>query len=144
MYWLTKKTDKLNWADSNFYYTPVKEYVNFRDLDRIAQANVTVTAHKIPIEGSSRSHVIVGLENHSRVPAVFIRLNLVVRNTGYGQAEKEPEYLDLLPVIWEDNYMTLMPGEEMKIVAEPLTDGAADFLQVTGKNIMTSEEFIPL
>lgn len=144
VYWLTGKIDKLDWAASNFYFTPVKAYVDFSDLDRLTAANVTVVARKGLTDVESRSPIIITLENQSRVPAVFVRLNLVIRNPKYKQAEGEPQYLDWLPVMWEENYVTLMPGEEMTIVAKPLTDGTPDFLQVTGKNIVTVEEFIPL
>lgn len=61
-------------------------------------AQVKVTARR------SGTGYAVMLENHSNVPAVFIRLELV---DARGQ--------DITPVTWEDNYVTMSPKATMKV-----------------------------
>lgn len=76
VYWLTSDTDKLDWHKTEWYYTPVKKYSDFRALDHLPKANLTVSATRSD-ESQPRGEVTITLENQSLVPAVFIRLNLV-------------------------------------------------------------------
>jgi exo-1,4-beta-D-glucosaminidase len=46
--------------------------------------------------------------------------------------------MEILPVLWDDNYFELMPGESRDIAAEFLSPGALDGqpeLSVTGWNV---------
>ena len=68
------------------------------------------------------------LENPSPSLAFFIRLKV---NKGAGGDE-------ILPVIWEDNYLSLLPGEKREITATYRTSalGAAEAaVEVKGWNI---------
>lgn len=131
VYWLTKDADQLAWDDSDWRYTPVKRYADYTALNRLPRANVTVTARRM--QPSQRfPSVNVTLHNHSPVPAVFVRLNLV------NKVENEKTlqmWEDVVPVAWEDNYVTLWPNETMMLLAEPMTDIRAAYLQVDGKNV---------
>ena len=65
------------------------------------------------------------LENGSKVPAFFIRLNLVDAEGG-----------DVVPVVWYDNYVTLFPGEMLQIgVSWPVSYGDEGSVEVSGSNI---------
>lgn len=133
VYWLTGNVDRLSWGRSKWYYTPVHKYVDYTALERLPKANLTVTATR-HVHGDRAAPVFVTLENHSPVPAVFIRLNLVIFKSW------EPvQWRQVVPVRWEDNYVTLWPHEKMKIVAEPSSGDYARYLQVTGVNVDTSE-----
>ncbi|KAK3950626.1 glycoside hydrolase superfamily [Pseudoneurospora amorphoporcata] len=127
VYWLSKTIDTLDWDNSDWFYTPVTKYSDYTALNKLAAANVSVTAwsrgHASP-EGHSESTVQVTLENHSPVPAFFISLNLV-----------DKDGRDVLPVTWEDNYLTLWPKEKVTVEVSPL--GAAELaaVQVFGKNV---------
>lgn len=139
VYWLTKKTDKLAWGDSEWYYTPVKKYADYTALNRLPRANMTVTARRIPdharILPKLRNGVNITLANHSPVPGFFVRLNLVNEREGRGELKWE----DVVPVEWEDNYVTLWPHETMVLIAAVMTDVRARYLQVDGKNVDTPE-----
>lgn len=137
VYWLTKHTDKLAWGDSEWYYTPVHKYVDYSALSHLPRATMSVVAKRIPDHGrvlpKLRNGANITLTNHSPVPAFFVRLNLVRENEGGGEQEWE----DVVPVEWEDNYVTLWPYETMVVIAAVKTDVRARYLQVDGKNVNT-------
>lgn len=150
VYWLAKDTDKLAWEDSEWYYTPVKKYANYTALNHLPRANMTVTARRIPNLGrivpNLRNAINVTLTNHSPVPAVFIRLNLVNKaeeQVGGGSndgVDEEERWEDVVPVKWEENYVTLWPHETMVSLVRPMAGTVkAAYLQVDGKNVDTPE-----
>ncbi|KAL7628727.1 hypothetical protein AAE478_000242 [Parahypoxylon ruwenzoriense] len=128
VYWLTTTVDTLDWDNSDWFYTPVTQYANFTALNSLEAANVSVTLAASPEREGAAAGLGVTIENHSSVPAVFIRLNLV---DGDGE--------DVLPVIWSDNYVTLWPNEKIELQVEG--EGAAA-VQVSGKNIKSSEVYL--
>jgi exo-1,4-beta-D-glucosaminidase len=73
------------------------------------------------------------LENPSRNLAFFVRLKV---NKGKGGEE-------VLPVIWEDNYVSLMPGEKREITAtysaRELGTAKAD-VEVSGWNVVAQAQ----
>lgn len=140
VYWLAPETDKLAWDDSDWYYTPVKKYANYTALNDLPRANMTAAATFLPqshVDPELRGAVNVTLVNHSPVPAVFVRLNLV--NEGENDEGGPQRWEDVVPVRWQDNYVTLWPNETMVLVARLGTDVKAAYLQVDGKNVDTPE-----
>jgi exo-1,4-beta-D-glucosaminidase len=72
-------------------------------------------------------HTRVVLENTGKTVAFFIRLQLM---KGAGE--------ELLPVYWEDNYLSLLPGEKREVVAtvDAQDAGTAELrVVVTGWNV---------
>lgn len=123
VYWLAKTTDTLDWDNSDWFYTPVTNFSDFRALNHLETANITVKATKLSSSDSAR----VAVENESLVPAFFVSLNVV---DCVGE--------DILPVFWSDNYVTLWPKE--KILLEMKTpDPRAYAFQIRGKNVARSE-----
>lgn len=123
VYWLAETTDTVDWPASDWFYTPVSEFADFTALDRLAAADVSVTAE--PAAGGDGKWKVV-LENRAEVPAFFVRLNLV---DGGGA--------DVVPVFWSDNYVTLWPGETLEL--EVGGGGGAAAIQVSGKNVAKAE-----
>jgi exo-1,4-beta-D-glucosaminidase len=117
VYWLAKDLDTLDWEDSDWFYTPVTKYANYTALNKLQSAKVSVSTQS----SSSKAGNTVTLENHSSVPAFFVRLNLV------DKAGK-----DVVPVSWSDNYITLWPHEKLELKVQG--KGAAA-VQISGKNI---------
>lgn len=129
VYWLATTIDTLDWENSDWFYTPVTEYANFTALSNLPAAKISITL------ATPRSHqyeaaksISVVVENHSKVPAFFIRLNLVDEDGG-----------DVLPVVWSDNYITLWPNEKLKLQVEG-KGGAA--VQVSGGNIKKAKIYL--
>lgn len=119
VYWVGTSIDTLNWGGSDWYYTPVSKYADFKPLNTMAKATVSGSSAK------SGNGWKVTLENKSSVPAVFIRLNLV-----------DAAGADVVPVNWSDNYITLWPNE--KITLDTSGSGAAA-VEISGKNVVSSK-----
>jgi len=70
------------------------------------------------------------VENPSKSVAFFVRLK-VTKGKGGGE---------ILPVVWQDNYISLLPGEKREISASYRTAdlaGAAPQVEVQGWNVET-------
>jgi len=122
VYWISRSLDALDFAKSDWYYTPVSRYSDYTALSKLGPANVTATAKR---DGAV---TMVTLENLSGVPAFFVSLSLV---DGSGS--------DVLPLTWTDNYVTLWPKETLSLTAKVL-GGAAEpsALSIVGKNVVRS------
>jgi exo-1,4-beta-D-glucosaminidase len=101
LYWLSTKPDVLAWDSSQWYYTPVSGHADLTGLQRLPPAEVRASAR------FESGRVRVALENPSRALAFFV--HLAVR--------KGPGGEEVLPVLWEDNYVTLLPGERRELAA---------------------------
>lgn len=120
VYWLAKTVDTLDWENSDWWYTPVTKYADFKSIDKLQSANVSVSFS--PQADANTYNVTV--ENHSDVPAFFVSLTLL---DAAGQ--------DVLPVFWSDNYVTLWPREKLQLEAR--TKGATPAtVQLKGKNLV--------
>ncbi|KAK3290197.1 glycoside hydrolase family 2 protein [Chaetomium fimeti] len=119
VYWVAKEPDVLDWASTTWYHTPVTTYSDYTALNELQTADVDV--HGV----WSGDAVDVTLENKSEVPAFFVSLNLVNQDGA-----------DLLPVTWEDNYVTLWPGESITLRAGIAgASGEPKEIVVVGKNV---------
>jgi exo-1,4-beta-D-glucosaminidase len=115
-YWLSTKKDVNDWAASTWYYTPLTSYADFTGLNSLPQVKLRVGATS-EVSGLDRvTHVTV--ENPSRHLAFSVHLKVVntPRNPGF------PDH-EILPVLWQDNYFVLMPGESRELTA---TSAVAD------------------
>jgi exo-1,4-beta-D-glucosaminidase len=125
-YWLSTKIDELDWAKSTWYVTPVKSYADVTSLKDLRPATVTsaVEHRRNGAEGETR----VTLTNTGTSIAFFVRLQVTKGAAGD----------EILPVLWEDNYVSLMPGEHRELRATyRLADlGAArPAVKITGWNV---------
>ena len=125
-YWLSTKPETLDWEKSNWYTTPTSSFADFSALRQLSQVKLKSTIRTERKGEESVTHVTV--ENPSQTLAFFVRLKL-------NQGAKGEE---VLPVIWEDNYMSLLPGEKREVTATYRTSalGAAKpALEVSGWNV---------
>ncbi|KAB8342778.1 hypothetical protein FH972_022376 [Carpinus fangiana] len=104
VYWLAPTVDKLDWSKSTWYYTPVTEFADFQAMQHLKPAKVSAkVVNKVANGADGKKHTTIELHNESKdVPAVFVRLMAVDAKSGE----------QVLPVQWQDNYMTLWPGEK--------------------------------
>jgi exo-1,4-beta-D-glucosaminidase len=103
-YWLSKKPETIDWAKSNWWMTPTASYADYTALSQLPKVKLTVTSHTERVEDNAVTHVT--LENPSQSLAFFIRLKA-----------KDAKGEEVLPVIWEDNYISLLPGEKREVTA---------------------------
>ena len=108
VYWLGVQMDfisSLDYDASTFYRTPVSVYADLTPLQDLPELNVTVSITKTT-SGSNTiiSHVV---SNPNNAVAFQVRLRVVNSSTG----------IDILPVFWDDNYITMFPYETRTINA---------------------------
>jgi exo-1,4-beta-D-glucosaminidase len=104
-YWLSTKQETLDWEKSNWYTTPTSSFADYTALSHLPKVKLKVASQHNRKGDESITHVT--LENPSKSVAFFVRLK-VTRGTG-GE--------EILPVIWQDNYVSLLPGEKRDITA---------------------------
>ncbi len=105
-YWLSSKPETLDWEKSNWYTTPTSSYADYTALTQLPKVKLNL-AHHTERKGGEEAITHVILENPSKSLAFFVRLKV---NKGKGGDE-------ILPVIWQDNYVSLLPGERREITA---------------------------
>ncbi len=105
-YWLSTKADVLDWAKrSDTVYTPQKDFADLTGLNSLPKAGVAISKMD---RGSGRNAVLtVVAENKGNSLAFMVHTRLT---RGKGGEE-------ITPVLWSDNYFSLLPGEEKKVTA---------------------------
>ena len=125
-YWLSTKPETLDWAKSNWWTTPTSSFADFTALKQLPKVHLKVnnaTEHH-----GEESLTRVTLENPSKSLAFFIRLK--VNKGGKGE--------EILPVVWQDNYISLLPGEKREVTATYRTSDlgtSRPAVEVSGWNI---------
>jgi exo-1,4-beta-D-glucosaminidase len=131
VYWLANAMDDLDWTKSTYYITPVTRYANLRALDSIPPTMVK-RSMSVADDGVTET-ARVTLTNPGTVPAFFLRLQIV---KGKGGDE-------VLPVIWSDNYVSLLPGEKRTVTATfgvAALGGRTPTLVVSGSNLISPDK----
>jgi exo-1,4-beta-D-glucosaminidase len=104
-YWLSSKPETLDWAKSNWWMTPTASYADFTALSQLPKVKLTVTDHSERKGEEEITHVM--LQNPSKSLAFFVRLKV----------DKGAKGEEILPVVWQDNYISLLPGEKREVSA---------------------------
>ncbi len=111
-YWLSTKKDLLNYKKTTWVYTPQKQFADFTELNKMKVANVE---NDIKIEETETYKIYtITLTNTSNTIAFFNNAQLIDKNTGE----------QILPVLWSDNYISLLPNETRTIVGKIKQDDA--------------------
>jgi len=104
-YWLSSKPETLDWSKSNWWMTPTLSYADYTALSQLPKVKLGVTDHSERKGEDEITHVTI--ENPSKDLAFFVRLKVT---KGKGGEE-------ILPVMWQDNYVSLLPGEKREVSA---------------------------
>jgi hypothetical protein len=118
-------------VSDNFYWFPKKNDPSLGALSRLPMVKLDST-FQVEAEGK-QTRLRVKVTNPSDRLAMFVQ---VAATRGAGGEE-------ILPVFWQDNYFSLLPGESKEIVATLSTAdlaGAPPVLEVGGWNIETPWE----
>lgn len=113
-YGLSTKPDVLDWNESTWYFTPTKSFADLTALNSLPKVKLTV-ASKSEIDGAFGT-TWVTVENPTSTLAFAVHLKLM-KSSRYRDPEAENDEIEVLPVLWEDNYFPLMPGERREIAA---------------------------
>ncbi len=108
-YWLSTKKDVLDYDfkfENWYYHTPSKQYADYSALNSMKKTKVN---YKISSVKESNSIIYkIELENESANLAFFMELQLIDARTSEV----------ILPVIFSDNYISLLPDEKRIISAK--------------------------
>jgi exo-1,4-beta-D-glucosaminidase len=103
-YWLSTKPVDFDWEKSTYFTTPLKQEADMTMLNSLPQVEVTGRV-RFERNASGESTAVVSLKNPSKSLAFMTHLRLRKANNGD----------DVLPVFWDDNYISLLPGEERTV-----------------------------
>jgi exo-1,4-beta-D-glucosaminidase len=126
-YWLPKKQAVMDWSVEHQqvhpYYTDALSYGDLSLLNQLKKAQVDATASRL----TDGSGVRVQIHNPSASLAFQVHLSIVNEKSGD----------EILPVLWDDNYISLLPGESRTVVASYSSGAAGDplRLEVNGWNV---------
>ena len=118
-YWLSTAPETLDWEKSEWYVTPTKTFADYTALNRLPAVDLDVTA-RTESQGSD-AVTTVTVTNPGKALAFAVHLK-VKRAAGE----------EILPVLWQDNYFPLLPGESRQVTAT-CSKGAA-VVEVDGWN----------
>ena len=125
-YWLSTVKDELDVNARKWYITPTKVHGDFTALASLPQVTLGVES-AIEHDGDD-DRALVTITNPGSSVAFFVRLRML---KGAGGAE-------ILPSIWEDNYVSLLPGEARTLTARWRPEdagGAIATVSVDGWNV---------
>ena len=128
-YWLSTMPDVLDYdakVEPWPYYTPSKEFADLTALNSLLPARVNFKYHTE--RSGEQTKMMATLHNAGDTIAFFIELKMSDKKSGE----------TILPVFWEDNYISLLPGETRTIEATfPATKDHA-VLTTNGWNLESS------
>ena len=126
-YCLSTKADTLDKAKpgSAAFYTPTKQFADFTALNSLPPVKLKVLSKSERSGGEYATHITI--ENPGKSLAFFVHLKVNDAKTGE----------EILPVVWEDNYFSLLPGEKRDITASyALPRGVKPVVEVQGWNVV--------
>ncbi|MGA3349676.1 MAG: sugar-binding domain-containing protein [Candidatus Sulfotelmatobacter sp.] len=104
-YWLSTKPETLDWAKSNWWMTPTDSFADYTALAKLPKVKLKFSERTERKGEESITHVTI--ENPSKSLAFFVRLKI----------NKDAAGEEILPVVWQDNYISLLPGERREVTA---------------------------
>jgi exo-1,4-beta-D-glucosaminidase len=120
---------------------PSKTFADYTALNTLPPVDLEVTAQS-RTEGAQGSTTVT-VHNPSRALAFGIRLKVKRAPGGGGRGNRQGGVADdeVLPVLWQDNYFSLLPGESRQVAA---TYHASDLrttpiVEVEGWNVKTKQ-----
>jgi exo-1,4-beta-D-glucosaminidase len=137
VYWLSTQQDEVNWAKTmGNPQATMTQFGNLTQLQGLRPASVTVSARSAPA-GPGSAETEVTITNTSSKPTVAFFLRADVRR-GSAAGVPAPGDNQVLPIFWNDNDVTLWPGESETLRATyPRSElgGASPVVSVSGWNV---------
>ena len=131
VYWQSTKDDDLGAPanDKAFDLNPAS-WADMTALNTMQQVPLEVSASQNVAAGEN--HVTIRLRNSTRQVAFFERAEITSTRGGD----------EILPIEYDDNYVTVFPGEAVEIHGEVRQPGSAAWIKLAGYN--TPEETVPI
>jgi len=132
-YWLSGKKDELNWKKSTWFYTPQSAFTDYTGLKNLPPTTLSVHHTTTKADGSTTHKITV--TNTGKSVAFFVHLRMLKGKGGD----------DILPVIFDDNYLLLAPGETRTTdcsYEDRYAGDSSPYLQVSSWNVDTAHSKI--
>jgi exo-1,4-beta-D-glucosaminidase len=100
-YWLSTTPETLEWDKGTWYSTPTKTFADYTALETLPPVELKVTSK------STDHSTTVTVTNPGKSLAFAVHLTV----------KKETDGAEVLPVLWEDNYFALLPGQTRQVTA---------------------------
>jgi exo-1,4-beta-D-glucosaminidase len=114
-YWLSAKEDTLDWKRRrDTVYTPQAEFGDLSGLEGLPKTTVSLTK-EIREKLGEWSKITISVKNTGKSVAFMIHLRLIDEKAN-----------DVAPVLWDDNYFSLLPGETRQISVRYRQSGLGD------------------
>ena len=124
-YWLSTSPDTIDWSKSNWYVTPSSSSADYTALAHLPSVHLDLTQTSHQSGDQTITHIT--LRNSGNSLAFGIRLKL----------DKGPHGDEVLPALWEDNYISLLPHERRDLTVTCATaslGSAQPVVEATGWN----------
>jgi exo-1,4-beta-D-glucosaminidase len=125
-YWLSQKKDVIDETKTDWIYTPNKTYADFSQLKQLPQTEVERKTHFTDMGENMKFSV--ELTNPSNTVAFFISVKVKGKTSGSM----------VLPVLWNDNYISLIPGTSRTLeatIAKADLHGEEPVVEIKGWNV---------
>ena len=143
-YWLSTREETLDWArqelDTSGEYdistwTPTATFADYTSLNRLPRVDLDATAQSKK-SGEERTTTVT-LHNPTSTLAFAVHLK-VNRPSNRRVSREGPQDDEILPVLWQDNYLALLPGETRQVTAtfrSEERDNAIPTVEIEGWNV---------
>jgi exo-1,4-beta-D-glucosaminidase len=126
-YWLSTKPDTMDWTHKkDTVYTPQKEFGDLTGLNSLPQVKLDVDARATQDGGKGTLRIRV------KNPSASIAFQI------HGGVTQGKDGDDVVPIFWDDNYFSLLPGEERSLTVSYDTadlGGLRPVLEIDGFNV---------
>ncbi|WP_100314324.1 glycoside hydrolase family 2 protein [Thermoflavifilum aggregans] len=130
VYVLSSKPDLLDEKKSTWYVTPQSQYADFTALQNLPTVQLQVD--KYVVTRGDTTWTTVTFINSTPHVAFMVYAEL------YRHDQAHASQTPVVPVFWDDNYITLLPGEKRTIKGWVFTkdlQGSKPDIQITGWNV---------
>ena len=122
-YWLSTHEETLDWArqeeDTSGQYdistwTPTKEFADYRALNGLPKVDLDVSLDNKRSGDEGTTTVTLHNPSSNLAFAVHLKIN---KNSSRRVSREGQQDDEILPVLWTDNYLALLPGETRRVTA---------------------------
>jgi exo-1,4-beta-D-glucosaminidase len=122
-YWFSTSPETLQWDKGTWYTTPTKTFADYTALQTLPPVTLKVGSK------STDHSATVTVTNPSKSLAFAVHLKV----------KKDTDDEEVLPVLWEDNYFPLLPGQTRQIAATYRPLKAKTVVEVDGWNVRSNQ-----
>jgi len=129
-YWLSADAATFDWAKTTFVNTPSPHYEDMTALNKLPEVDLKSIVGSTVAGDRQLLHVTVS--NPSKALAFQVALRAHAKKDGS----------DIVPVLWDDNYFSLLPGESRSVTASIATEdlhGNEPAVEVGGWNVKAND-----